>query len=113
MENFIFGVQALGLSIRMTVIALINHPLMWGFGFGFLTSTIIHLFITTDVPRAIPLMMTRGVAESFQKIAPRDEKGAYELSYTAFQKEHSRVRIAFYSAFLAFLVVIGITLLRS
>lgn len=113
MENFLFGVQALGTSIRITSIALINHPLAWGFGIGFFVSTLIHMLIITDVPHNIPTMVTKGAAESFQKISPRNQKGGFELSYTAFQKEHLRVRIAFYLALLALLFVIAISLLRS
>lgn len=113
MENFILGVQALALSIRATLLALLFHPLMWGFGFGFLVSTFIHLFIVTDVPHAIPLMVTKGAPESFRRIARRDEKGAYLQSYTTFQKEHSHVRVAFYLALNTLLLVVLLALLRG
>lgn len=112
MENFVFGIQALGLSVSVTVVALMNHPLVWGFGFGFLASTFIHLFIVTDVPHAIPLMVTKGAPESFKRIAQRDKSGSYLQSYTTFQKEHSRVRIAFYLALNTLLLVILFALLR-
>lgn len=113
MDNFLFGLQALASTIHITIIALINHPLVWGFGIGFLISTVIHMLIITDVPHAIPFMVVSGPAESFLKIAPRDAKGAFQLSYTAFEKEHLRVRIAFYLALVAFLFVVGISLLRA
>lgn len=113
MDNIVFGIQALGRSVSMTLMALLYHPLMWGFGLGFLASTFIHLFIVTDVPHAIPLMVAKGAPESFQRIARRDEKGAYTQSYTTFQKEHSRVRIAFYLALNTLLLVILFALLRG
>ncbi len=113
MENFLFGISALATSMRITIIALINHPLIWGFGIGFFVSTVIHMFIITDVPHAIPTMITRSSEHSFKKHAPKNEKGEYMVSFEAFQKEHLRVRIAFYLALLAFLFVIGISVLRS
>ncbi len=96
-----------------TVIALIHHQLIWGFGLGFLASTFIHLFIATDVPRQIPLMVTKSAPDSFAKIAQRDERGAYIQSYTTFQKEHSRVRVAFYLALNTLLLVVLFALLRG
>lgn len=113
MDNIIFGIQAIGRSVSATTVALISHPLIWGFGIGFLASTSIHLFIVTDVPHAIPLMVTKGAPESFKRIARRDERGAYTQSYTTFQKEHSRVRIAFYLALNTLLLVILFSLLRG
>ncbi|MBI4253069.1 hypothetical protein HY623_02745 [Candidatus Uhrbacteria bacterium] len=113
MENVIYGIQALGRSVSVTVIALLHHQLIWGFGLGFLASTFIHLFIVTDIPRAIPLMVTKSAPDSFQKIASRDEHGSYTQSYTTFQKEHSRVRIAFYLALNTLLLVILLALLRG
>lgn len=113
MENFIFGIQALSITIKPILLAVVNHPLMWGFGLGFLASTMIHLFIITDIPHAIPVMVRKGPIESFQKIAPKNTKGDYLISYTDFQKEHVRVRIAFYLTILAFLVIVILALLRS
>ena len=113
MENFFYGIQGIGETIRITLIALANHPIMWGFGFGFLTSTFIHLFIVTDIPHAIPTMVMRGSVESFTKYAPRDAGGTYALSYAAFQREHTRVRIVFYLAMTAFLAVVILALLRK
>lgn len=113
MENFIYGLQSTGEAIRLTTLALIHHPIMWGFGFGFLVSTFIHLFIITDIPRTIPTMVTNSAAESFQKIVRKDEGGSYAPSYTAFQKEHARVRIAFYLVVTAFLGVTALALLKG
>ena len=112
MENFIFGIQGLAHTIRLTLVAVINHPLMWGFGIGFLASTFIHLFIATDIPHAIPAMISKSPTESFQKIAPRGERGEYLLSFTDFQKDHARVRIAFYLALSSFLFVAALALLQ-
>ncbi|MBI2484450.1 hypothetical protein HYV71_04680 [Candidatus Uhrbacteria bacterium] len=113
MENFFFGIQGSSTTIKPILLAVINHPLLWGFGLGFLASTMIHLFIITDIPHAIPLMVRKGPIESFQRIAPKNAKGDYLISYTDFQKEHLRVRIAFYLTILAFLLVVILALLRS
>ncbi|MBI4250219.1 hypothetical protein HY622_01375 [Candidatus Uhrbacteria bacterium] len=112
MDNFIYGIHAVSTTIKPIVFAVVNHPLMWGFGLGFLASTMIHLFIVTDIPHAIPVMVRKGPIESFQKVAPKNEKGDYLISYTDFQKEHLRVRIAFYLTILAFLFVVILALLR-
>lgn len=113
MENFFYGIEGIAQTIRITTVALINHPLIWGFGIGFLSSTLIHLFIVTDVPHQIPFMVTKGAPESFQRIAQRNEGGAFLQSYTTFQKEHTRVRFAFYLAVSAALLVAALALLRS
>lgn len=113
MENLVYGIQALGRSVSVTVVALLHHQLMWGFGLGFLASTFIHLFVVTDVPRQIPLMVTKSASDSFQKIAIRDESGSYAQSYTTFQKEHSRVRVAFYLALNTLLLVILFAILKG
>ncbi len=113
MENFFYGIEGIAQTIRITTIALINHPLIWGFGIGFLSSTFIHLFIVTDIPHAIPAMVRRGASDSFRLFAQKDESGTYPLSYSAFQKEHTRVRSAFYLAVSASLLVAALALLRS
>ncbi len=113
MENFIFGLQSAGETLRLTTLALVRHPILWGFGIGFLSSTFIHLFIVTDVPHTIPTMVTNTAAESFRKIVKKDDSGSYAPSYTAFQKEHARVRIAFYLAVTAFLGVTALALMKG
>lgn len=113
MENFIYGIQSAGETMRLTFLALIHHPIMWGFGFGFLASTFIHLFIITDIPHTIPTMVTNSATESFRKIVQKDAGESYTPSYTAFQKEHTRVRIAFYLAVTAFLGVAILALLKG
>ncbi len=113
MDNFVYGVQALGSSLTLTILGLMQHPLLWGFGIGFLVSTIIHLIIVADVPRTIPLMVTNNTVELFQKMSPRDERGVFLHSYIALQKEHNRVRIAFYLALTTVLLVILAALFRA
>lgn len=113
MENFFYGLQSSGETLRLTTLAVIRHPMIWGFGVGFLVSTCMHLFIATDIPHTIPTMVRNTAAESFRKITGKDEAGVYIQSYTAFQKEHNRVRIAFYVAVTVFLLVAALALARG
>lgn len=112
MENFAFGIKALAYSIALTISALLHHPMLWGFAIGFSASTLIHAFIVSDNPRAIPQMLTKPAPDTFKRISPRLPDGTYCIPYSQFQREYNRVRVAFYSAFLAFLAVISIALLR-
>ena len=112
MENFVFGLQALASDIKITTLALLRHQMMWGFGVGFVASTMVHAFVVTDNPRQIPAMLTRDTRDSFISVMPQAPDGTYQVSYTAFQRDYNRVRIIFYSLLLAFLAVVGIALLR-
>mgnify|MGYP001579194709 CR=1 FL=1 len=112
LENFAFGIKALAYSIAFTVYAFLHHPVLWGFAIGFGASTLIHAFIVSDNPRAIKHILTKPAPDSFKRVAPRLADGTYCIPYSQFQREYNRVRIVFYSAFLVFLGVIGIALLR-
>ncbi len=112
MENFIYGLSAFAYSIRLTILSLLRHQLIWGFAIGFFVSTIIHLFVATDAPRTIPTIITKRPEESFTKFAARSPEGTYLSSFTAFQKEYNRVRVVFYSMLLALLLVILTLLIR-
>lgn len=111
-NNFIFGLKAIALSIKFTILALIHHPMMWGFAIGFGASTLIHAFIISDNPRQIPMILRKPAPDSFKRLAPRLADGTYCIPYTQFQREYNRVRIVFYSTFLTFLGVIAIALVR-
>lgn len=112
MDNFIQGVQAAAFTIRITFYSFILNEGVWGFGVGFATATIIYAFFLSENPRYIPLFLTKTAPISFSRVAERDPGGKFLESYTSFQKEYSRVRIAFYFALLAFLLIILVALLR-
>lgn len=112
MDNFTLGVQSAAYAIRLTFFSFIFNEAVWGFAVGMATATIIYAFFLSENPRNIPLFLTKTAPTSFTRIAERDVSGKFLASYTAFQKEYSRVRIAFYFALLAFLLVVVVAMLR-
>lgn len=112
MDNFIFGAQNVAYNIKITLISLFQHQMVWGFAIGFSASTIIHLFIIADRPKDIPQIIRKSAPESFAALAKRDKKGTYQMSYSGFQNEYNRVRVLFYSSLLIFLIIIAIALIR-
>ena len=112
MENFAFGVKAIAHSITLTISTLLHHPVLWGFAIGFGAPALIHAFIVSDNPRAIPHMLTKPAPDTFKRVSPRLPDGTYCIPYSQFQREYNRVRIGFYSTLLAFLGIVGLALLR-
>lgn len=112
MDNFFFGLESIGQYIKYSILFLFQLEIVWGFAIGFAASTLIHLFITLDNPRHLPRMIARSATNSFHKTAPRAKDGTYLVSYTEFEEKHHRVRIVFYSAVLAFLAIVIISLVR-
>jgi len=112
MTNFLLALRSVEYAIRVTFIGFIYNEAVWGFAVGFASATVIYAFFLSENPRFIPLFLTKTASTSFTKVAERDPSGKYLASYTSFQKEYSRVRIAFYFALLAFLLIILVSLLR-
>lgn len=112
MDNFIYGLQNIAHYINYNIILLFRHQLVWGFLFGFIVSTTIHLFIFFENPRHLPKILTKSAASSFHAIAPKNEKGTYLIPYSKFKREYHRIQIMFYLTVLAFLLVVVVALLR-
>lgn len=112
MSNFLLALQSAEYAIRLTLASFIYNEGVWGFGVGFAAATIIYAFFLSENPQHIPTYLTKTAASSFTQVAQRDASGKFLASYTAFQKEYSRVRIAFYFALLAFFLIILVALLR-
>lgn len=112
MVNFLFGVQALANYMAFLVRAMVYQPILWGFSIGFTASTMFYAFISSEDPRRIPHIITNPLHTSYAYASPQDQNGSYTLSYVHFQEEYNRVRIAFYGAVIAFLLVIAIALVQ-
>lgn len=112
MDNFIFGLQSIAFTMRQTILALIQNQIVWGFAIGFAGSTIIHLLVSTEQPRHIPHILTKGASSAFNKVAQRDNSGMFLTSYTKFEQEYHRTRALIYTVILAFLGVMTIALIR-
>ncbi len=98
--------------MRVTFLGLARHDASWGFVSGFLTATGLYAIITSENPSHVPTMLLNTEHESFNRIAPREPNGRIVVSYTAFQREYNRVRVLFYLALLAFLLIVVIAMLR-
>ena len=112
MDNLLFGLQGIAFSMRQTLLALIQNQLVWGFVLGFAGSTIIHLLVSTEQPRHIPHVLTKGISNAFTKVAQRNTAGMFLTSYTKFEQEYHQIRALAYTVILAFLGVMTIALLR-
>jgi hypothetical protein len=112
MDNFIFSLQALALNIKLTIIALLRHQVMWGFGLGFTAATLVYAFIVSESPRRIPAYLTKNTRDAFLTLIPKASDGIYKTSFLAFQRDYNKVKLSFYCMVLAFLIVIAIALLK-
>ncbi len=112
MDNFTFSLQALATSLKLTTLALLRHQVMWGFALGLVASTLVYAFVASENPRCIPAMMTRDERDAFMALAVRSPQGTYKTSFLSFQREYNKIRFIFYTALLAFLLVVAIALLR-
>lgn len=112
MDNFIFGLQGLARGMYHTLGSVVQQQVVWGFAIGFAASTIVHMFVTAEHPRQIPHILTKPSVQAFDKVAPRNDKGSYMISYTTFDREYHRVRSLFYVVVLAFLLVVVLAMLR-
>lgn len=110
-ENFLFGIDAIGLSIKSDILSLVYHPIIIGFAIGFFASTGIHAVVISEYPRYIPHILTKKPPDAFLQRAARDKDGTITASYTRFLHEYNRVRITFFSAILVFLIVIALAML--
>lgn len=111
LDNFVFGLQALAGSMRLTLIALAHHYLIWGFGLGFAAATMLQGFLATSNPRHLPNILFQSPSDAFPKIYPLGPEG-YARSYSEFQHEYNYVRTAFFSATAFFLAVVVVALLK-
>ncbi|MBI5654560.1 hypothetical protein HZC53_02845 [Candidatus Uhrbacteria bacterium] len=112
MDNFLATIQSIAYAIKVTSLGIIRHQASWGFITGFSTATGLYAFITSENPRNLPAILTKDPQTSFSQLAPRAEGGTFQVSYTAFQREYNRVRLVFYLALFAFLILIAIAMLR-
>ena len=112
MDNFLATIPSVMYAIKITFLGVIRHDATWGFITGFTTATGLYALISSENPRNLPTMLTQPASQSFSQLAPRGEKGTFLVSYTAFQREYNRVRIVFYLALFAFMVLIAIAMLR-
>ena len=112
MDQFTFSVQALATSLKLTTLALLRHQVMWGFSLGFVASTLVYAFIVSENPRSLPTLLTQNERDSFLALANKTPQGTFKTSFLNFQREYNKMRFIFYTAVLAFLVVVAIALLR-
>lgn len=112
MDNFIYGLQAVGHSIPLTLAIIVRNQLIWGFSLGFFVSTVIHVLIIANNPRQITAILTTNPAQSFHVLTPRQADGTYKMSYANFLKEHNRIRSALYIAIFVFIFVIILAMFK-
>lgn len=112
LQNFMLGVDALGLYLKSIVLSFLHHQVVLGFLLGFIASTSIHMIVVAERTRHIPHIITKQPAASYRAITSQDESGAYNESYFHFLKAYYRVRIAFYSAAVTLLAIILVVIMR-
>jgi hypothetical protein len=96
MDNFFFGLQAIMTDLIDLFRLIAAYQLFWGFSIGFLASTILHAFITSDDAKHVPLMAFSDKAKSFEKIYSRDPNSSYQHSYFAYSKNVDKLKTMLY-----------------
>ena len=110
MSNGILGLQSIGRMISFTFNSIMMDSGVSGFLIGFLSAGIVAILLISEHPGRVPIILTRSPSASFTHLHTRGNKGTYMVSYSAFQHEYNRVRIAFYVTFSVFLIVIAIAM---
>ena len=114
MENFFLGTQAILQGLSFFIKSVSRYPLFWGFGFGFLISTLVHGFLITNSPRSLPTILFKDKAIGFEKIRAdsRTKDGTYTSSFSAFIQTANLIRFFFTLSFFLFTLIILISILR-
>ena len=84
---------------------------------GFLVGTVITVllvgFILSKNPLHIPMILRYSRAESFQRIADRNQSGTFDRSFSEFVKVYSQVRALFLIAFISFCLMVVVIVLKQ
>ncbi len=112
MDNFIFGVGAIARGISQSLKGVSQYNLIWGFGLGFLVSTLVHGFIMSESPKDLPTVLFKDKMQSFQKISSQSEDGTYTKSFSSFGKFVDKVKLFFGVSFFIFAIVVLIAVLK-
>lgn len=112
MNTLIAGFASAGSSLNHYLNIFIRQQLVWGFVLGFAAAAFLSLLVMTDNPRALPHLLTRSPSVSFSKLTQRDPHGTFQFSYSAFQREYHRVRLAIYGILAVALIALILSLFR-
>lgn len=110
--EIIYGLHSIFQNISITFSSVVHHPLMWGVGLGFLISTAIHAFVVAENPRQFSTIMLQESTSAFTKLSPRLADGTYCFTFSEFQKQYNKVRVAFYSAVMGLLIAITAAVIK-
>jgi hypothetical protein len=112
MDNFLLGLEGIARGAYFTIVAVIKHPMAWGFAGGFLVSTIVHLIIVLDEPSNLRHILTKKAAAAFAHIHKDHPDKDDEKFYLQFEKDYNRIKILFYSIVLVILAVMIVAMLK-
>lgn len=112
MENFIFGIQAIGRTLSLTLRSAAGLELFWGFTIGFLLTTVLIGVLTSSDPRQLSGMLAKQTADSFAETIKLDKQGVYQRSYSRYRRLALSVKFCFGLAFFLFLLVIMVSIIR-
>ena len=112
MSNLIFGLENMWMSLVNTGRDLIESQITWGFAFGFMASTVIHLLVISDHPKRIPHIVSKSLKDSYQHLNPEDSLAPGYKTLDHFKREYHRVRIVVASTSLILAVIIILAVVR-
>ena len=110
--NVSYGIESTVFYLKSLLVSFLYHQMVLGFAFGFLAATGIYMLLLAEEPSHIPKILTNPPNVCFEKIAQKQVNGTYQTSYTEFQDNYFKIKILFYTTILAFLLVLGATLLK-
>lgn len=112
-SNFIFGILAISNDIRLFMNSILHNSSFLGFIAGFLITVLVVGYILTKNPKNIPVILRYNAMQSFQKIAPRDKNGTYNIAFSDFVRMYTQVRTLFFISFISFCVMVSTILLTQ
>lgn len=106
MENFIFGLQNIGVNLVSLFGYLLANQLFWGFCIGFGVSTILHIVIVSGGVQNATRVLVSSAENSYPKVIPSDTSHPDYKTFEQFLRVHSRARSIALVGLIAFVMVI-------
>lgn len=108
MDNLLFGIEADLRSVYYTTLAMLRHPIIWGFLLGFAFSTLIHMLIMVEQAKHLPHILTKKVDHAYDHLK---EHHGLSHSLGEFTRHHKKIRLmASVLVFTGLVVIIVLTL---
>jgi len=112
--NFIFGLVAVSKSLLLQIMELGQYQIVWGFFLGFFVATLLYVFIITENPRHVPMILFGEKQASFEKIHGTHHPEGEKHYLNHFTRQIGRFKFVFFlNIFLLLLVILYLVFFRA